>query len=302
VNAKLPLRHLLLALAVVAVWGSNFIVIKLALAHLPPLLFATLRFAFAVLPAALWLSRPRVAWQSLAAYGVFVGVGQFALMYLAMTRFISPGLASLILQMQVFFTIGLARLSLGERVQRAQWLALAISGAGIVVIGAHTNGDASPLGLLLTLGAALGWASANVVAKRAAPTDMLAFVVWASAFAVPPLLALSFAFEGWPAIRAGLVAADVGTWAAVLFQAWANMLFGYSAWGWLLARHPVATISPLSLLVPVVGMGGSALLLAEPLPAWKLGAAALVMVGLTLNLLWPRIAATVTAREADLRA
>ena len=47
----LPLRHLLLALAVVAVWGTNFVVIKLALGHLPPLLFAALRFTLAALPA-----------------------------------------------------------------------------------------------------------------------------------------------------------------------------------------------------------------------------------------------------------
>jgi len=291
VNAPLPLRHLLLALAVVAVWGSNFSVIKLALAHFPPLLFAALRFAFAVAPAALVLRRPPVSWRSLAAYGLFLGVGQFALLYLAMTRFISPGLASLVLQMQIFFTIGLAMLWLGEEVQRLQWIALAIAASGIGVIAAHTDGDTTPLGLLLSLGAALGWASANIVGKRAAPPDMLAFVVWSSAFAVPPLLALSLAFEGWPAIRGSLIEADAPAWGAVLFQSWANMLFGYSAWGWLLARHPVATISPLSLLVPVVGMGGSALLLAEPLPDWKLIAAALVMGGLALNLTWPRIRA-----------
>jgi O-acetylserine/cysteine efflux transporter len=58
-------------------------------------------------------------------------------------------------------------------------------------------------------------------------------------------------------------------------------------WGWLLARHAAATVVPLALLVPVFGMGSAALFLGEPLPAWKLGAAALVMSGLALNLLWP---------------
>ncbi len=58
--APLPLSHLLLALAVVAVWGTNFVVIRAGLDHLPPLLFATLRFAFAFLPAALFLKRPAV--------------------------------------------------------------------------------------------------------------------------------------------------------------------------------------------------------------------------------------------------
>jgi O-acetylserine/cysteine efflux transporter len=66
-----------------------------------------------------------------------------------------------------------------------------------------------------------------------------------------------------------------------------NSLFGYAAWGWLLARYSAATITPMALLVPLFGMGGSALWLGEGLPAWKLVAAGLVLSGLALNLLWP---------------
>src|SRR5689334_18585297 len=136
-NASLPPRHFLLALAVVAVWGSNFVVIKLALAHLPPLLFAALRFALALLPAAFFVPRPAAGWRNLAAYGVFIGVGQFGLLYLAMRSQISPGLASLVIQMQVFFTIGLSMRLTGERLRSLQWLALALAVAGIALIAAH---------------------------------------------------------------------------------------------------------------------------------------------------------------------
>ena len=81
--------------------------------------------------------------------------------------------------------------------------------------------------------------------------------------------------------------ADAAAWAAVLWQSVGNTIFGYTAWAWLLARHPAATISPLSLLVPVFGMGASAMLLGEPLTSWKLTAALLVLGGLALNTLWP---------------
>src|SRR5690606_25945372 len=104
----LPLRHLLLALAVVAVWGTNFVVIKVALGELPPLTFALLRFTLALLPAVFFLKRPAVPWSNLATYGVLIGVGQFGLLYIAMNGQISPGLASLVVQTQVFFTIGLS--------------------------------------------------------------------------------------------------------------------------------------------------------------------------------------------------
>ena len=284
-----PWRHLGLALAVVAVWGTNFVVIKMALAHLPPLLFAALRFALAFFPAVLLLPRPTVSWRNLAAYGVLIGVGQFGVLYIAMKGHITPGLASLVIQTQVFFTIVLAMRVARERVQPYQWLALLLGAGGIAVIGAHTDGNTSGLGLLMVLGAAFSWACANMVSKRAGSVNMLSYVVWSSAVAVPPLLVLSLVFEGWPAIEAGLRDADALTWWAVAWQAVGNTLFGYAAWGWLLARHPAASITPMALLVPVFGMATASLMLAEPLPGWKLGAAALVLCGLALNMLWPRL-------------
>jgi O-acetylserine/cysteine efflux transporter len=292
----LPFRHFLLAFAVVAVWGTNFVVIKYALANLPPLLFAALRFTLVLLPAMLVLPRPAVRWQNLAAYGLLIGVGQFGLLYVAMNGHISPGIASLVIQVQVFFTIGLSMRVTGERVRPFQYVALALASCGIVVILRHTDGTTTLLGLLLVALAALSWALANIAAVRGAPANMLAYVVWASAFAIVPLFALSLALEGWDAALAGVRDADLATWGAVAWQAWANTLFGYVAWGWLLARHPAATITPLALLVPVFGIGASALLLGESLPPWKLTAATLVMAGLALNLLWPRLRAALGGR------
>ena len=288
VRDSLPPLHMLLALAVVAVWGTNFVVIKWGLEDFPPLTFAALRFTFAVLPAVFFLKRPKVSWWNLAAYGVLIGVGQFGVLYIAMKSSISPGLASLVIQTQVFFTIVLAMRIARERVQPYQWLALVLAAAGIVVIGAHTGGDITLIGLLMILLAAFCWACANIVTKQAGQVNMLAYVVWSSAASVPPLLVMSLLFEGWPAIEAGLVHADAATWAAVLWQAVGNTLFGYAAWGWLLARHTAASITPMALLVPVFGMATSLWWLGEPLPAWKLWAAALVLCGLALNVVWPR--------------
>ena len=298
-SSALPLSHALLAIAVTAVWGTNFVVIHIGLDQLPPLLFAALRFLGALLPAALLLKWPRgVPWRNLAAYGVLVGAGQFGLLYIAMNGHITPGLASLVVQTQVFFTIAMAAAFNGERLHRRQVLALLITLVGVGVILMHTDGATTPLGLTLVLAAAASWAASNIVVRATPTADMLAYVVWASLFAVPPLFALSFAFEGWPAIRDGLASADTVTWAAVAWQALGNTLFGYAAWSWLLARHAVANVAPMALMVPVFGIAASALWLGEPLQTWKLVAAALVMAGLALNLLWPRIAAATRSRNS----
>lgn len=291
---RLSTGHLLLAIAVVAVWGTNFVVIKLALGFLPPLLFAALRFGLVLLPAMFFLARPSVPLSNLALYGLLIGVGQFGVLYSAIHGHISPGLASLVLQLQVFFTIGLSMYFVGERVRLYQWVCLLLAVAGIGVILMHTDGSTTPIGLAMVLLAALSWAGGNVTAKKAAPANFLAYVVWSSGFAVPPLIALSLYLEGWDTISNAFASAGATTWIAVAWQSFGNSLFGYAAWGWLLAKYPAATITPMALLVPVFGIGASVLWLDEPLQPWKLVSAALVMTGLALNLAWPGLKAAVT--------
>lgn len=285
----MPPSHLLLALAVVFVWGTNFVVIRWGLDGLPPFLFATLRFALSALPWLLFIPRPTAPWRKLAAFGVLLGVGQFGLLFLAIQGRISPGLASLVVQIQVFFTIGMSLVLMRERVRGFQVMGLLLALAGLAVIAAHLDATVTLVGLMLVIGAAFFWACANLVVKSLGPVNMLHFMVWSSAFAVPPLLAISVLTEGVPAITSALQGADAVVWGSVLWQALGNTLFGYGVWNWLLARHPAATVTPLALLVPVFGMGASALSLGEALPGWKLGAGALVLGGLAVIVLWPKL-------------
>ena len=283
--------HLLLALSVVFIWGTNFVVIRWGLDGLPPFLFATLRFTLSALPWVFFIRRPAVPWRKLAAFGVFLGVGQFALMFLAMRADISPGLASLVVQVQVFFTIGLSLLTLGERVRGYQMIGLLLTVAGLTVIAAHLDATLTLKGLALVLAAAFFWACANMVAKSVGRIDMLGFMVWTSLFAVPPLFTLSWWLEGQAVMAVSVMQAGANIWVCVVWQAVGNTLFGYGAWNWLLSRHPAATVTPLAMLVPVCGMAASALALGETLPLWKLAAGALVLCGLAVIVLWPRLRA-----------
>ena len=286
-RSALPLGHAVLATAIMAVWGSNFVVMKEGLTHLPPLFFAGLRFTLVLFPLVFFLPRPNVSWRNLAAYGFFIGFGQFGLIFTALNGHISPALASLVAQTQVFFTIGLALVLDGERVRPLQWGALLLAAAGLIVIALHTDAQTSLTGLLLVLAAAFCWALGNIASRKAGRVNMLAYVAWSSLFAAPPLFALSLITEGPHAIAEGVQTASWGTWGAVMWQALGNSLFGYAAWGWLLARHPAALITPMALLVPIFGFAASSFWLGESLPMWKFAAAGLVMAGLTLNLLAP---------------
>ncbi len=290
-NNTLTFRHFLLALAVVFVWGTNFVVIKYALHVFPPITLAALRFIFVFFPAIFFIKRPPVSWGNLASYGIMIGAGLFGLLFYAMRADISPGLASLVIQTQVFFTIGCSMLMTGERMKPYQWPALLLAVGGIVVIGLHTDATTTVKGLVIVLVAALSWAGGNMAGKRAGNINMLAYVVWSAPFAALCLVIPAIALEGIPAIEAGLMHANALTWGAVVWQSVGNSLFGYAMWAWLLARYPSSTITPTALLVPVFGMSAASLLLHEPMPVWKIVAALMVIAGLAMNLLWPRIAA-----------
>ena len=288
----LPVSHLLLALAIVAVWGTNFVVIKVSLESFPPFFFAALRYIFALLPVVFFMPRPKVAWGNLCIYGLATGVGQFGVMYYAIDGRISPGLASLVIQTQVFFTIGFAMFFAKEGLKLYQAVAVAVAMTGLVIIALHTDASTTFLGLALVVFAGFSWGIANTVSRRAGAINMLSYVVWASAFSIPPLLIVSLIFEGgathlWDVT----LAAPVGAWIGVLWQSWANTLFGYAAWGWLLSKHPAAVVAPAPLLVPIFGMGASAFFLGEALPSWKVMAAGLVIAGLVVNLFWPSLQA-----------
>ena len=287
-NYQLPVSHLLLALAIVAVWGTNFVVIKISLESFPPFLFAALRFVFAFLPAVFFLPRPTVSWVNLCIYGLAVGVGQFGILYFAIDGNISPGLASLVVQTQVFFTIGFAMLFAKEQLKLYQAVAVAIAMTGLGIIAVHTDATTTFLGLALVVFAGFSWGVANTASRRAGAINMLSYVVWASAFAIPPLLLISWIFEGgWGSMYVSLTSAPIGAWLGVLWQSWGNTLFGYGAWAWLLSKHPAAAVAPAPLLVPIFGMGSAAFFLSEPLPLWKILAAGIVILGLMVNLFWP---------------
>src|SRR5690606_12186933 len=122
----------------------------------------------------------------MAAVGVLLGPGQFGLMFFALDGRISPGLTSLVIQMQVFFTIGLSLWLMRERMRGFQLVGLLLAIAGLGLIGAHLDATVTLVGLGLIMAAAACWAGANLVVKSLGTVNMLHFMVWSSVFAVPP--------------------------------------------------------------------------------------------------------------------
>jgi O-acetylserine/cysteine efflux transporter len=286
VKRSLDLRDLVLVLAVVIVWGFNFVPIKWALEEIPPFALVSLRFLLATVPAIFFVQRPAVRWRVIIAYGFAIGVFQFGLLFLGIRLGMPAGLASLVVQLQVFFTIGLAVVFMDDRVHRWNIAGAAVALVGIVVLGAYkfASGLSGTLaGFFIIIAAAFAWAVGNVVAKRAHGVDTFALVVWSSLVPPLPLALLSYVFEGGTAPWHAIASASWKTWACVFFLAYAATLFGYAKWNDLLHRYPTALISPFALLIPVAGLASGAIFLAEYLAPVQFAGVALVFAGLVIN-------------------
>ena len=286
--AVLPFRHLLIALIVVSIWGANFVAVKIALMELPPLLLCALRFVVVVVPAIFFVPRPAVTLRQLLLYGLTMFALQFAFLFTGMKLGMPAGLASLVLQFQVFVTLALAAAVLKERIAPVQLAGAGIAAAGFCVVAAHTGGDVSGAGLVCLLLAACSWGFANFSSKRLGRVNALSLVVWGSLVVPLPMGLASMVFEGPDVIVHSLTHMSAATLWSVAYVVYASTLVGYSLWSWLLSRHAASVVTPFALLVPVCGMLSSAWWLGEPLPGWKLQAAALVIAGLALNVFGPR--------------
>lgn len=254
-------KHLILAVLVTAVWGLNFPITQLGLASIDPLLLTALRFALAALPWVFFIRRPPIALGWLAAYGLIFGVAMWALINLGIEMGVPAGTAALLIQFSAFFTLGWGVLLFRERLRFGQVVGIGLAAVGLVNIIASSPGQATTLGYGLLLVSAFSWSVGNVIIKQSNVREMFAFVVWASLFPPIPLLLLTWLAHG-SAPFTGLVT-DFH-WLALfslLFQVYAATHFCYWGWNLLLREYPVSRVAPLSLLIPLFGIGGSMLIL-----------------------------------------
>lgn len=277
-------RDALLATLVAVLWGLNFVVIDQGMVGIPPLLFLAIRF-LAVIGLAIWfVPRPPVPWRTVVAVGAFMSLGQFAFLYAGMAAGMPAGLASLVLQAQVVFTIVIAAGVLREVPTTYQLGGVGLGVVGLLVVGLGRGGHV-PLGaLLLCLAAALSWGTGNVVSRASRATGGLSLTVW-SALVVPvPALALSLAIDGPAGVRDGLAAFGWQAALSTLYTAGLASIVGYGIFNGLLARHPAPSVVPWVLLVPPVGVVSAWLVLGEtPAPAELVGGVLLVAGALVAN-------------------
>ena len=256
---------------------------------MPPFALAALRFLFAAVPMVFFVRPPAMPWRNVVAYGFAIGVCQFGLLFLGIKLGMPAGLSSLVIQMQVFFTIGLAVAFAGDRLRRHNLVGGAIAVAGIVVLAAHKLAAVLPA----------PWSDSRSSSPRrsrgrsATSSPSAARAITAPTCSRSPCGRASCRrcrSPRWPSCSraAGRVPHAVASmsllaWGCVLVMSYGATLFGYGSWNALLHRYPTALISPFALLIPVSGLASGALFLGESLAPVQIAGVALVFAGLVVN-------------------
>jgi len=265
---------LAIALAIMVMWGLNFVMAKIGLRHWPPIFFVMLRFACVAAFLLPFVRLPRAQLKQLLALSVVLGSLHFPLMFTAM-RQLDAGTAAVVVQLQVPFAALLGHFIYKDRLGWRSLSGMALAFGGVLLI----TGEPRLAGHLLAVGlvviAAFMFAVANIQMKNLGTLDGNTINAWTALFAAPQLLLISLLLEHgqFEALR------DV-TWsalAALAYQVVVMVIISYALWYRLLRKYPVGTVMPLTLLLPILGVLSGVLLLDEPM-TWQTAAGGLLTV------------------------
>lgn len=304
--------HIALAILVAFIWGVNFTFIAWGLESFPPLMLTAMRFFFTAIPLVLFLKPPKFN-RSLFIYAIGTFVMQYAFVFTAMHLGASAGLTALVLQLQIFITVLLAYLMLGEAVSRIQIIGMLVGVLGLSVIALNLGGDMPLIGFICILIAAIGWSFGNIASKqvskqvsrqaatktmqkkagvsnvqpntvgnKASAVTALALVVWGGLIACVILIVASLVFESDAWQLATFTQASLKSWLSLGFIVYISTLIGFGLWAHLLAQNTASKVMPFALLVPIFGMATSVLLTGEQVTWWKMLAMVLILSGLVL--------------------
>jgi drug/metabolite transporter (DMT)-like permease len=279
----------LVMLGVVLMWAANNIVIKVTVGVLPPLPFVVARFLIVIALVWAWILVRRIP-ARIAARDIpltlLSGISGFgiynALFTIGMERTSAFSVAILV-SLSPIFTMILARLMGIERPTRAQWLAVALSAAGVAVfvgdkmraegIGAATLGDL--FGLIAALAFAIYSLAARPLTFRYGATVTTGWSVLVGLAAIAPWGMPAALAEPWERLT-------LPVWGALFYAAAIAMLVGYTLWAWAIARAGVTRTVPYLFLIPVITGVVSATALGETFSPGKLAGALMVLIGTTL--------------------
>lgn len=282
-------KDFLIAIFITFLWGVNFSFIKLGLGSLDPFILAALRFTLCAFPLVFFIKKPDVSFKYVISYGLFFGLGLWGVLYLGMYYGVSAGVASIVLQLGVFFTVILSYFILKEKINLANKIGFVFALCGVCFVFFLTDGSVTIIGLALVVFSAVSWAFLNIIIKKAQTKEVFSFLIYSTLFPPIPLFLLAYIMQGEIVYINFFNNIDTKAMISIAFQVYPTTILGYYIWNSLLTKYPVSLVSPISLLIPIFGLLGSYVFFDEEIGVFKILACIIIVLGLSINTFGHRI-------------
>ncbi len=276
-----------LAIAVAVVWGLAFLVSKIGLRELSPMMLCAMRFVFAAIPC-LFVPRPKLSWPLLLGISGTLFVGQFTTQFYGIAHGVPVGLSAVIVQSQALFTVVFAALVFREIPNGMQTLGMSVAAIGLAVVCVTIGHDFSVGAFAVTMISPISFAVGNLLLRRAQGVQMFDLMAWLSVVVPLPLTAAAMVTDGVDATLQSLAGLSLSGIGAALALGVLSTTLAYWAWGHLLQRYTAAQVVPFALLVPVVASVASMLVFGEQFGAMRLTGMATIVLGVAVMLVLGR--------------
>jgi O-acetylserine/cysteine efflux transporter len=270
---------LLLLLACCVLWGVNLPLTRWAIADVPPIFFAALRFLGLALCLFPFLRPFPRQFGLVFLVAMCIGGIHFAFLFLGLQA--APASAVAIVgQLGLPMVTVLSVIFLQEKVRWRRTLGMSLAFIGVIFIMYRPGSFTLEAGLLFVVASAFVGALGTIIMKKMEPMPALSLQAWVGVLSFIPLLALSFLIEDNQI--GAFIDGGIWIWAALLFSIVAVSVIGHSVYYQLLKRYEVTLLAPLTLLTPVVAVAIGILVLHEPMSPNLLIGGALTLAGVFL--------------------
>jgi len=276
--------------AVYVIWSSTYLVMRIAVTELPPLLMAGMRYSSAGLVMLAAARHRGVAWPSarqwlrVAPIGALLFVGGNGFVALG-ERTVSSGGAAVVCAMMPLWTGVLAAVT-GERPTSREWLSLVVGFVGVLVLMGGPSLAGAPIDIFLILLAPIAWALGSVFGRRFAKaqksdTVMLSAMQMLTGGAALTISGLAHG-ETMPAH------ASPQAWLALAYLAVFGSLIAFTAYNWLLRNARPVVATSYAYVNPILAVLIGAALYDEPLGVTTIVANILIIGAVALAIGKPR--------------
>lgn len=273
-------RDLALVAIINLAWAGNVLAVKYAVTAVPPVTAAALRYTIVLLIALPWLRVVRGRMPGLLGAALAQGALWIAFLNLSFAHASSIAALSLVGQLGVPISLGLAVLLLGERVRLTRSLAVAGALLGVAVIGFDPAIANQGWPIALSIAAAFSYAIGAILLRGMGGVHPFTIFAWIGLTAAPMLIAGSLLFE--PGAIAALPHASARGLTAIGYSALFSSLIGHAGATYLYGRYPVSTIAPLFIPSPVIGAALAVIVLGNPVTPRLIIGGAIVMIAVAV--------------------